>query len=134
MQPNGSGQSKSSATNSALNANGRHHASTHAVHDGESKFRAHHSLTIPIVQTAVYTFDSCADLQAYTEDRMFWDEIEREEYGRYGNPTNRAVEAKLAALEGAEDAILLSSGMTAITSTLLLLLQQGDHMLSLIHI
>lgn len=105
------------------------HASTRAVHDGEARFRAHHSLTIPIVQTAVYTFDSCADLLAYTEEKMFWDEIEREEYGRYGNPTNRAVEAKLAALEGADDAILLSSGMTAIASTLLLLLQQGDHLI-----
>lgn len=105
------------------------HASTHAVHDGEARFRSHNSLTIPIVQTAVYTFDSCADLQNYTEEKMFWDQIEREEYGRYGNPTNRAVEAKLAALEGADDAILLSSGMTAITSTLLLLLRQGDHLI-----
>ena len=52
---------------------------------------------------------------------MFWDEPEREEYGRYGNPTVRAVEAKLAALEQAEDAILVSSGMAAVTSTLLML-------------
>ena len=60
---------------------------------------------------------------------MFWDEVEREEYGRYGNPTVRAVEAKLAALEGADDAVLLSSGMAAVTNTLLLLLKQGDHLL-----
>ncbi len=117
-----------------MSSNGSHptpnnHASTHSVHDGEERFRSHNSLTIPIIQTAVYTFDSCADLRSYTEEKMFWDQIEREEYGRYGNPTNRAVEAKLALLEGADDAILLSSGMTAITSTLLLLLSKGDHLI-----
>lgn len=102
---------------------------TQTVHAGERRFRAHHSLTVPIVQTAVYTFDKTADLVNYFEERMFWDEVEREEYGRYGNPTIRAVEAKLAALEGGDDAVLLSSGMAAVTNTLLLLLKQGDHLL-----
>lgn len=102
---------------------------TQTVHAGERRFRTHHSLTVPIVQTAVYTFDKTADLVSYFEERMFWDEVEREEYGRYGNPTVRAVEAKLAALEGGDDAVLLSSGMAAVTNTLLLLLKQGDHLL-----
>ena len=102
---------------------------TQTVHAGERRFRAHHSLTVPIVQTSVYTFDKTADLVNYFEEHMFWDEVEREEYGRYGNPTVRAVEAKLAALEGADDAVLLSSGMAAVTNTLLLLLKQGDHLL-----
>ncbi|MFO7632220.1 MAG: aminotransferase class I/II-fold pyridoxal phosphate-dependent enzyme [Caldilinea sp.] len=101
--------------------------STQAVHAGEQRFRAHHSLTVPIVQSAVYTFETSADLVAYTEDRLFWDEPEREEYGRYGNPTVRALEAKLAELEGAQDAIAVSSGMSAVTATLLLLLQPGQH-------
>jgi cystathionine gamma-synthase len=103
--------------------------STQSVHAGEARFRSHDSLTVPIVQTAVYTFDSCQALTDFTEERMFWDEPEREEYGRYGNPTVRAAEAKLAALEGGEDAILVSSGMGAITSTLLLLLNAGDHLI-----
>ena len=102
---------------------------TQTVHAGERRFRAHHSLTVPIVQTSVYTFDKTADLVNYFEEHMLWDEVEREEYGRYGNPTVRAVEAKLAALEGADDAVLLSSGMAAVTNTLLLLLKQGDHLL-----
>jgi cystathionine gamma-synthase len=102
-------------------------SSTDAVHAGEKRFRAHHSLTVPIVQTAVYTFESTQSLIDYTEEHMFWDEPEREEYGRYGNPTVRAVEAKLAALEHAEDAILVSSGMAAVTSTLLILLSAGHH-------
>ncbi len=101
--------------------------STLAVHAGERRFRTHHSLTVPIVQTAVYTFDNTQDLIEFSEERMFWDEPEREEYGRYGNPTVRAVEAKLAALDGAQDAILVSSGMAAVTSTLLMLLGAGQH-------
>lgn len=104
-------------------------SSTQAVHAGEKRFRSHNSLTVPIVQTAVYTFDTSADLVAFTEDHMFWDQPEREEYGRYGNPTVRAVEAKLAALEGAQDAVLVSSGMAAVTSTLLLLLSAGQHLI-----
>lgn len=103
--------------------------STEAVHAGEARFRSHNSLTVPIVQTAVYTFRNTGALADYYEERMFWDEAEREEYGRYGNPTIRAVEAKLAALENAQDAILVSSGMAAVTTTLLLMLNAGDHMI-----
>ncbi len=102
---------------------------TQAVHAGEARFRAHHSLTVPIVQSAVYTFASTADLVAYTEDRLFWEAPEREEYGRYGNPPVRALEAKIAELEGAQDAIVVGSGMSAVTATLLLLLQPGQHFL-----
>ncbi|MCB0053023.1 MAG: aminotransferase class I/II-fold pyridoxal phosphate-dependent enzyme, partial [Caldilinea sp.] len=101
--------------------------STTAVHAGERPFRSHNSLTVPIVQTAVYTFDTTEELVTYTEERLFWSEPEREEYGRYGNPTVRAVEAKIAALEGAQDAIVVSSGMAAVTATLLMLLQPGQH-------
>jgi cystathionine gamma-synthase len=103
--------------------------STQAVHAGERRFRAHNSLTVPIVQTSVYTFGTTGALIDYLDERMFWEEAEREEYGRYGNPTIRAVEAKLAALEGAQDAMLVGSGMAAVTSTLMLLLQQGDHLI-----
>jgi len=116
-------------TSDATNTHTARSASTRAVHAGERRFRAHDSLTVPIVQTAVYTFDKSADLVNFTEERMFWDEIEREEYGRYGNPTVRAVEAKLADLEGAQDAMLLSSGMAAVTSALLILLSRGDHLI-----
>jgi len=100
---------------------------TAAVHAGEAPFVAHHSLTVPIVQTSAYTFANTDALIAYQEDRMFWDVPERVEYGRYGNPTLYAAQAKLAALEDADDALLVSSGMAAITTTLLILLSQGDH-------
>ena len=103
-------------------------SSTQAIHAGEQRFRSHNSLTVPIVQTSVYTFRTADDLLDYTEEHMFWDEPEREEYGRYGNPTVRAAEAKIASLEHGQDAMLLSSGMGAITCTLLLMLKQGDHL------
>jgi len=103
--------------------------STEAVHAGEDRFRSHHSLTVPIVQTSVYTFDTSGALVDYLDEKMFWDEPQREDYGRYGNPTVRAVEAKLAALEGSQDAMLVSSGMAAVTATILLLVNQGDHLI-----
>lgn len=103
--------------------------STQTVHAGERRFRAHDSLTVPVVQTSVYTFRNTSALIDYFDERMFADEPLREEYGRYGNPTVRAVEAKLAELEGAQDAVLVSSGMAAITGTLLLMLSAGDHII-----
>ena len=54
-------------------------------------------------------------------------DLTRGEYGRYGNPTQDTVEHKMAALDGGEDALVFSSGMAAITCTLLTLLSSGDH-------
>ena len=51
----------------------------------------------------------------------------REEYGRYGNPTVRVLEERVAALEGAEDAAAFSSGMAAVTSAIFALVGQGGH-------
>jgi cystathionine gamma-synthase len=50
----------------------------------------------------------------------------REEYGRYGNPSERVVERKLAALEGGEAALLFSSGMAALVGLLMTRLNSGD--------
>jgi cystathionine gamma-synthase len=97
-------------------------ASTQAVHGGESRQKLAHALTEPIVQTATYTFADSAEIADHFEGR-----IEREEYGRYGNPTQRVAEKKIAALEGAEDALLFSSGMAAITTTLFAMLAKGAH-------
>ena len=96
--------------------------STRAVHGGEARPKLANAATEPIVQTATYTFANTAELTDYFEGR-----IEREEYGRYGNPTQRVAERKLAALEGAEDGLLFSSGMAAITTTLFAMLSKGAH-------
>jgi cystathionine gamma-synthase len=103
--------------------------STQAVHAGEQKDNHYHSMTTPIVQTALYVFRDTADMADYQEQMMTQGEADREEYGRYGNPTVQAVERKLAALEGGEKALLFASGMCAVTSTLLTLLSAGDHLI-----
>jgi cystathionine gamma-synthase len=86
-------------------------------------------LTLPIIQTATYTFKDTKDLSDFMNARMWGLQEGRTEYGRYGNPTIAGAEAKIASLEGAEEAILFSSGMAAITSTLLSLLSTGQHLI-----
>ncbi len=84
--------------------------------------RRSNAITTPIVQTSTYTFADTQELCDHFERR-----IEREEYGRYGNPTQRVAEQKLAALDGAEDGLLFASGMAAITTTLFAMLSRGAH-------
>ena len=96
--------------------------STVAVHGGEPRKKAHDAITTPIICASTYVFESTAQLRSY-----FDGDIDREEYGRYGNPTVRAAEAKIAQLEGAGDCVLFPSGMSAVTTTLLLMLKTGDH-------
>ncbi|MEY3961608.1 MAG: hypothetical protein RIR14_2262 [Pseudomonadota bacterium] len=50
-------------------------------------------------------------------------------YARWTNPTTRALEARLAALEGAEDALTTATGVAAIAATFLGLLKAGDHLI-----
>ncbi|MDF3068608.1 MAG: metB2 [Polyangiaceae bacterium] len=99
--------------------------STDAVHAGIDRGRSHHTLTPSIAQTATYTFENTATLERYMRGED--PDPEREEYGRYGNPTVRELERRVAALEGAEDAVAFSSGMAATSSALLSLLKAGDH-------
>ncbi|MCY4107007.1 MAG: PLP-dependent aspartate aminotransferase family protein [Chloroflexi bacterium] len=82
---------------------------------------AERSLVHPIYQTVAFSVDENED---YTELNEY--DAERYFYTRYSNPTIRNVEKKLAALEGGEAALLFSSGMNAITMTLLKLLKSGD--------
>jgi Cystathionine beta-lyases/cystathionine gamma-synthases len=51
-------------------------------------------------------------------------------YGRYGSPNQWAVQEKIASLENAESALVFSSGMAAITTTLLALTNRGGHIIS----
>jgi cystathionine gamma-synthase len=50
--------------------------------------------------------------------------------GRYGNPTTKACEDKIKALEGAEDALVSASGMNSVTSMLLSLVPAGGHIIT----
>lgn len=99
--------------------------STLSVHGGEPDIRASRSITEPLVLASTYPFGDTAELRAFMQG-----ELERpNEYGRYGNPTVAAAEAKLAALEGGDAAVLMASGMAAITTTLLAMLKAGAHVI-----
>lgn len=101
-----------------------HGPSTIAVHGGEPAVRSDRSLTTPVVHATAYPFEDTRELVDYMEGGH-----ERPaEYGRYGNPTVERAEAKLAALEGGEAAVLMASGMAAITTTLLAMLRAGQHL------
>jgi len=99
--------------------------STEAVHAGEPRQRPHNTLAPGIAQTATYTFADTADLEQYMRGEDA--DPDREEYGRYGNPTVRELEVRMAALETTEDAVAFSSGMAAMSMTLLSLLKTGEH-------
>lgn len=100
----------------------RHGPGTVAVHGGEPHPKAQNALSTPIFQTATYVFANSQEIADHFEGR-----IDREEYGRYGNPTQRVAEEKIAALEGADAGLLFASGMAAITTTLFAMLSRGAH-------
>ncbi len=96
--------------------------STRSIHAGEQRRRYADSITTPIIQTSTFTFKDSKHIEDYTRKGK-----EHFEYGRYGNPTAQIAEKRLADLEGAEDCVVFSSGMSAITTTILTLVQTGDH-------
>ena len=95
--------------------------STLAVHAGEPRQKAADSITDPIICASTFTFRDTQSVIDYIEQHQ-----SREEYGRYGNPSEKVVEAKLAALDGGEEALLFSSGMAAIVGLLMAKLNAGD--------
>ena len=98
--------------------------STRSVHGGEERSKFAQSLINPIAQTATYTFANLDEFEAFKAgERSLY------EYGRYGKPTQRAAERKIAALENAEEALLFSSGMSAITSVLYAMLRSGQQLI-----
>ncbi len=101
--------------------------STRAVHGPGRLPKAHHAVTTPIVQTSNFYFDSCDEVMDYMKAKADGKFIREAEYGRYGNPTQWECERKLAALEGAERAILFSTGMAAVVLALQAYVKKGDH-------
>jgi len=76
---------------------------------------------------AIYTTSSYVFANAAEAAARFSGEQPGNVYSRYTNPTVRTFEERIAALEGAEQAVATSSGMAAILSTCLALLKSGDH-------
>jgi cystathionine gamma-synthase len=98
--------------------------STAAVHAGEARQKPGFSITDPIFATSTYTFSDTQSIVDFIEEKQL-----REEYGRYGNPNERTVEDKLAALEGGEEATLFASGMGALVGLLMAHLNAGDEII-----
>jgi cystathionine gamma-synthase len=98
--------------------------STVSVHGGENRHKLGDSITDPIFCAATYTFDDTQAVIDFVEQKQ-----PREEYGRYGNPSEKVVERKLAELEGTEAAILFSTGMSALVTLLLAKLNAGDEVI-----
>src|SRR6516225_7884691 len=99
---------------------------TRAIHAGEP---SRHGVGVPvtsaIVRSSTFTLSSSKELKRWAEGKS-----KVYMYTRDGNPTLATAERKIAALEGAEDAVVASSGMAAISSTLLSVLGNGDEVIS----
>lgn len=96
--------------------------STRLIHTGERVTAGlTPSLTTPIYETSTFIFGSAAEVQAYQAGAGGG-----YLYSRYDNPTVVAVEQKVAAVDGAESALLFASGQAASTHAMLGLLSQGD--------
>lgn len=80
--------------------------------------------SVPLYLTSSFCFDNAEEMRA-----TFADEWEANIYSRFVNPNVTEFTDKIAALEGTEAAYATASGMSAISSTFLALLKQGDHLL-----
>ena len=99
--------------------------STLAVHAGEDReTKPRGAVADPIFCASTYAF---SDTQALID--FIVEKQPREEYARYGNPTEKTVERKLAILDGAEAAVLYSTGMAAVSGLLLAKLSAGDELI-----
>jgi cystathionine beta-lyase/cystathionine gamma-synthase len=102
---------------------------TRCVHAGEDRHGQSAPLTTPIAQTSVFVIPGLDELRRYSKgDRDFF------LYSRYGNPTVKAAEDKIAALEGADAAVLTASGMAATLIAALATCQAGDEIVSMLDI
>jgi cystathionine beta-lyase/cystathionine gamma-synthase len=102
---------------------------TSCVHAGEERHGDAGPLTTPITQTSVFVIPGVKELRRYAEGNR-----DLYLYARFGNPTVKAVEDKIAALEGAEAAVVTSSGMSAELIAALVACQAGDEIVSMLDI
>ena len=102
------------------------HLRTRAVHAGQSPDAASGAIATPITQSTAFAYGSLERGAA-----IFAGEAEGYRYGRYGNPTVAALEAKMADLEGAEAAVAFASGTAATAAAVLGLLNPGDELVFL---
>lgn len=92
---------------------------------GEERENYFNAVSPPIMQSSNFSFKDVAGLR-----EAMGDEFESNLYSRGQNPTLNILRKKLAALDGAEDALLFSSGISAISVPILSLLKSGDHIIA----
>jgi O-succinylhomoserine sulfhydrylase len=78
----------------------------------------------PLFLTSSFTFDTSEEMRA-----AFAEEIDTNIYSRFSNPNSQELVDRMCILEGAEDGFATASGMSAIFSTFMTLMKQGDHLL-----
>lgn len=92
---------------------------------GEDRAQYFNAIAPPIIQSSNFAFRTVAEFRAALAD-----EYHATLYSRGNNPTVDILRKKLAALDGADDALVFGSGIAAISIPILALLQQGDHIVS----
>ncbi len=105
------------------------HPATLAIHGTGRLPKAHFAVSTPIVHTSNYYFDTTAEVYEFMKAKGEGRVVREHEYGRYGNPTQEETERKLAAVEGAERAVLFSTGMAAVILTLMTYMRPGGHII-----
>jgi methionine-gamma-lyase len=99
---------------------------TLAIHAGEpARHGVNTGVGTAVCRSSTFTFSSTEEMKEWAEGKN-----SAYIYTRYGNPTLSVAEGKIAALEGAEAAVVTASGMAAISSALLGALKQGDELIS----
>jgi len=103
--------------------------STLAIHGNGRLPKAHHAVSTPIMHTSNYYFDTADEVEDFMRAKSQGKVIREHEYARYGNPTQIETERKLAAIEGAERAVLYSSGMSAVLLAIMTFMKPGGHII-----
>lgn len=98
---------------------------TLAIHTGEAHAGVNGPVVPPVARTSNFTFANSEEMKRWAEGKS-----SAYIYTRYANPTLAVAEEKIAALEGAEAAVVAASGMAAISSTLLAVLRAGDELIA----
>jgi methionine-gamma-lyase len=101
---------------------------TKAIHAGRER-DVHGALSDPVYRSVTFGFDSVSEFENGLS-RLVEGHRDAYLYSRFGNPTTADLARRLAALEGAEDCLVTSSGMGAIAALVWTFLRQGDHVLA----
>jgi cystathionine gamma-synthase len=102
---------------------------TLGIHGLEHVQHANFAVSTPIAQTSNYYFNNTQEVYDFMKAKSEGTVIREHEYGRYGNPTQQECERKLSAVEGAERAVLFSTGMSAVILTIMTFMRRDGHII-----